>query len=176
MSDPRFTSHHVLHYMEPPEGPQRPTRDASRDFEELALDMSHDRESERYSYAYSDDFRELAHDAAVELLLEDPLYPTLKDGDYVVVMLAGTMNYTTYTDFWSGGTECDLNLEPEWHFMRVMKPDERMNFDLDNDLLPIALYTERSNGKWHFPTSQIVLFGRFDPRGALIGFSDVKIS
>jgi hypothetical protein len=94
-------------------------------------------------------------------LFEDPLFDKLEDGDYVQIMLAGTMQYSVYTH-WEGGTECDLNVCPEWTSMRVLDAGERRNCDRMNDIrpdVPLALYTEVDwEHPFVFPNQPIHLF------------------
>lgn len=161
MSAPRFIGSFVFHFMEPPCGPRKGSHYYERDFEELSGSFEHDRGYEKNG-SFFDDEREFVVEAALETIVNDEsFYYRLKDGDYVLVMLAGTMGYSTWTDWESGATECDLEVDTEWHYMRVMDRDERRTHDevqgLEPDI-PLALRTEY-DGEFLMPLGRPGLFG-----------------
>lgn len=122
MSHPQFTAHIVLHFMRET-GPLRRFQ-MRQQFEELSNSFETDRFD---TYGYDDD-RFMVVDSAIEITINDALYMHLKDGDYVVVSMAGELHYTTYTD-WEGVTECNVSCDYEWHKLRVMSKDERYAHD-----------------------------------------------
>jgi hypothetical protein len=152
---PKFTARFVFHWMGISGTPPQ-----QADFEELSGGVQHDRVYERYGTAYDDDC-EFVSDAVLIALLDDEkntaLLATLKPGGYLMVLAAGTLDYHTYTDWESGGTECDLDVDVEWYTARVMSDEERRFHDHDNELLPagvpLALITERSPWEFEFKQS-----------------------
>lgn len=159
---PKFTAQYVWHWM----GDHPGAEIKEEDFEQLSGSMGHDREFERYSYAYTDDGNEAVPEAVLMTVLDGEehaaLLASLKPGDYIIVMAAGTLDYHTWTDWESGGTECDLEVDVEWHVVRVMTDEERRIHDDENGILPagvpLALVSERSPWGWEWPKSKPPLF------------------
>lgn len=152
---PRFTAQFVFHYMKPEDGR---AEYRTNDFEEMSRSIQHDREFEKYGMSYDDDVESVS-EAALALIMDDESFKGMNDGCYVTILIAGELCYTTHTDYWSGGTECDLDIYPEWHYARILDPDERRRFDDANGIMPdvpLALFTEVDwENPFLFPTGDV---------------------
>jgi hypothetical protein len=70
----------------------------------------------------ADDEQPFVGEAALDILADHEIQKRLKLGDLVSVSLAGVLNFQTFHGF--DGTEYDMEVEPEWHYWRVLTLDE----------------------------------------------------
>jgi hypothetical protein len=112
MPNPRFTAHVVAHLTALALVPDEPCQ-----FEILRLDLSVDT-----PLFTADDEQTFVEEAALDILADPEIQKRLKPDDLVSVSLAGVLNFQTFCGF--DGTEYDMEVEPEWHYWRVLGPDE----------------------------------------------------
>lgn len=112
MPNPRFTAHIVAHLTALAPVPDEPCQ-----FEILRLDMS-----VNTPLFNADAEQPFVGEAALDILADPEIQKRLKLGDLVSVSLAGVLNFQTVHGF--DGTEYDMEVEPEWHYWRVLTLDE----------------------------------------------------
>jgi hypothetical protein len=108
--NPRFTAHMLVHWVGPPVA-------AFDLWEPLRTGLDFDRFD-----GFTSDDAEFVYEAAIEMLMDDPLAAHMKSGDIVVMSLAGVLAYSVSDG--PDGVEHDMDVEIEWSHFRILNAEE----------------------------------------------------